>query len=92
MLQHSQNCDTSLAGFAHTTRDGQKQDRQAPVAEPLLHRTPHHRGCNGRPNQDSAFLRMKIKKNKHFNHQTKNQQMHLKMILKNKTCPSISWH
>ena len=91
MLQHSQNCDTSLAGFAHTTRDGQKQDRQAPVAEPLLHRTPSQRGCNGRPSHDSVFLRMKIKKNKHFDHSAKEQQMHLKMILKNKSCSLFSW-
>ena len=86
MLQHSRNCDTRLAGFARTTRDGLVQDRQAPVAEPPLHRTPHQRGCNGRPSHDSAFLRMKIKKNKHFDQPTKEQQMHLKMILKNKSC------
>lgn len=48
MLQHSRNCDTRLTGFARTTRDGLVQERQAPAAEPLLHRTPNQRGCNGR--------------------------------------------
>jgi len=38
-----------------------------------------------------SFLRMKIKKNKRFNCRAKGQQMHLKMILKNKSCALFSW-
>jgi len=34
---------------------------------------------------------MKIKKNKRFDHPTKEQQMHLKMILKNKSCSFNFW-
>ncbi|QNJ20264.1 hypothetical protein SynA1825c_01963 [Synechococcus sp. A18-25c] len=47
-----------------------EQNAQAAAADSRRQITHHQRDDNRRPGHDSAFLRMKIKKNKHFDRST----------------------
>lgn len=69
MLQHTRNCDIRLAG-PPTSREVLEQNAQAAAADSRRQITHHQRDDNRRPGHDSAFLRMKIKKNKHFDRST----------------------